>query len=81
MEGKLLNISDACLKETRNFRENINIGSGSIYSGDTCIRGISPTLVINNNAMSLEESMKESKKKIVSTIVMFFIGVLVMVGK
>jgi len=79
--GQLLDLSDECLRESSNFKENISIGSGNVYSNGTVIRVLSPTVVVNDNDTSLKESIKNSTKKIISTIVMFAIGVLVKFGK
>ena len=79
--GELLNISDRYFDEARNFKENINVGSGNVYSGGTCVMGVSPIVVSNNINTSIKESVKKSKKKIISTLIMSIIGVLVMVGK
>lgn len=81
VEGRLINISNGDSKRVHNFRENIKIGSGSVYSNDTHIKGLSPSIIIKNSSTTLKESIKDSSKKIISTVLMFIAGVLVMVGK
>lgn len=83
-EGRLVELVDeqgAQLNVSGGNKKSVSIGSGGIQYNDTCIKGTAPSISFNIKFMGIRDMITQSRKKILSSVVMVIIGVLVMLGK
>lgn len=83
-EGRLVEFLDeqgAQLNISGGYKKSVSIGSGVIQHNDTCIKGAAPVVSFRTKPMGIIEVMKQSNKKIFSSVVMVAVGFLIMLGK
>ena len=83
-EGRILKLErnmELKLNIAGGYRESVDIGSGSIYSNDVCIKGNFPTVSAESVSITVWEILAKSRKKIFSSAIMTALGLLIMLGK
>lgn len=84
-EGRILNIEKKVqvkLSAYGGYNESVNIGSGSIYNDKVCIKGNEATVNLGDTKIDgVKETLKESEKKILWTVIMTVLGILIRISK
>ncbi|MBP5427074.1 MAG: hypothetical protein J6Y29_04205 [Clostridiales bacterium] len=83
-EGQLIefeNIKDERLNAASGYKDGADIGSGSVNCNNTCIKGSLPVYNLDTEFIGVRDVLAKSRDKIFSTILMFFAGIIVMIGK
>ena len=83
-EGRIINVEKKVqvkLSAIGGYNESVEIGSGSIFSNEVCIKGNETTINIGNTKSDIIETLNGSKRKIFWSIVMTVTGILIRISK